>query len=466
MKTKGIPDAAAAKAELARRFRGAILSGVDPVYDDARRVWNGMIDRRPLLIARPVDAPDVAALVRFARERALPLAVRGGGHNVAGSAVCDGAVVCDLGGLRGVELDPAGGYARVQGGATWGDLDRATHRIGMATTGGMISSTGVGGLTLGGGLGWLMRAHGLACDQLVSVDVVTAEGISLTCDEENAPDLFWALRGGGGNFGVATALTYRLHPVDVVLGGLLLYRLERAPAVLRHYHDYCRDTPPEHVTTAAAFATLPDAPAFPEGLRGQPVLMIALCAIGDSEAVQSDVEPLRRFGPPALDLVAPMSYPALQSSLDAGAPPHARNYWKAGYVDALDGDLVDGLCESFARTPSPMAQVLIHQMGGAVARVDEHATAFPHRRSAYLVNIVGMWRRPKDDAANIEWTRQSWRAVAGAATGTYVNYVGDDEAARIEAIYPPETLKRLMTVKAKWDPSNFFRANHNVRPAT
>ncbi len=327
-----------------------------------------------------------------------------------------------------------------------------------------MSSTGIGGLTLGGGLGWLMRAHGLSCDQLVSADLVTADGTSVTCDAANHPDLFWAVRGGGGNFGVATSLTYRLHPVDVVLGGLLIYPLERASEALLAYHQYCQDAP-DHVTTAAAFATAPtDVQAFPESLWGRPIFMIAVCAIGASDSVQKVVEPLRRIGPPAVDLIAPMSYPALQASLDAGSPPFARNYWKAGYLTTLSPDLIRDLVDHFARTPSPMAQVLIHQIGGAVARVDEQATAFPHRKSPYLINIVGMWERQRDDAANIGWTREFWSAIAPAATGTYVNYLGEDEG-RNESIYPPETLRRLVLAKSKWDPENFFRANHNIPPA-
>jgi len=453
---------AAALTKLAANFQGEIITPVHPTYQDARKVWNGMIDRRPLLIARPSNPADVATVIRLAREHQVEFAIRGGGHNVAGSGVCDG-IVCDLSALRAVEVDPTTRTARAEGGATWLEFDRASHSIGMATTGGMVSTTGIAGLTLGGGLGWLMREHGLACDQLVSVDLVTADGTFVTCDAANHPDLFWAVRGGGGNFGVATTLTYRLHPVDVVLGGLLMYPLDRASEVLRHYHQYCQDTP-DFVTTAAAFATGPDIAAFPEPLRGRPICMIALCAIGASDAVQAAIAPLRRFGPPTLDLIAPTTYPALQSSLDAGSPPHARNYWKAGYTSTLSPDVIDKLVDNFARAASPMSQVLIHQIGGAVARVDEQATAFANRTSPYLINVVGMWQRPDDDAANIDWTRKFWGAIEHAATGKYVNYVGDDASERIESIYPLQTLKRLMAAKAKWDPDNFFRANHNIRP--
>jgi hypothetical protein len=457
-----IPSTAFARFE--REFRGAIITPTHPAYPEARLVWNGIIDRRPRLIARPSDPADVAAVVRLAREEQVPFAIRGGGHNVAGSAVCEGGIVCDLSGLRAVHVDAAARTARAQGGATWADFDRATHAIGMATTGGMVSSTGIGGLTLGGGLGWLMRAHGLACDQLVRVDLVTADGASVSCSAADHPDLFWAVRGGGGNFGVATSLTYRLHPVDVVMGGLLIYPLERAIDVLHNYHEYCQDTP-DQVTTAAAFATAPtDVAAFPEALWGRPICMIALCAIGASDAVQKMIEPLRRFGPPAADFIGPVSYPALQSSLDGGSPPFARNYWKAGYLKTLSPDLIRRLVDHFARTPSPMAQVLIHQIGGAVARVDEQATAFPHRTSPYLINVVGMWKGRADDAANVEWTRTFWSSIKGETSGTYVNYLGEDEG-QVESIYPPETLRRLRLAKASWDPDNFFRANHNVPPA-
>jgi len=449
-----------------RDLRGEVITPKHPDYPMARRVWNAMIDRRPLVIARPRDAADVVTVVRFAREHDLPFAVRGGGHNVAGTGVCEAGVVCDLSAMRAVRLDGAAPVAHAQGGATWADFDGAAHAIGMATTGGMVSTTGIAGLTLGGGLGWLMRAHGLACDQLVGVELVTADGRTVSCDSSDHPDLFWAVRGGGGNFGIATTLSYRLHPVDTVLGGLLIYPLESATAVLRHYDQYCRDTP-DPVTTAAAFATAPtESAAFPPSLWGRPIVMVALCAIGASDAVHQAIAPLRRFGPPAVDLIGAMSYPALQCSLDAGSPPHARNYWKACYLNALSPDLIAKLVDNFARAASPLSQVLIHQIGGAVARVDEQATAFPHRRSPYLINVVGMWQRPEDDAVNVEWTRNFWNAIRHAATGTYVNYLGDDEAGWIDRVYPPQTLTRLARAKAKWDPDNFFRTNQNIPPAT
>jgi len=455
---------APALAALEREFEGDLITATHPAFDEARRVWNGMIDRRPLLVARPSAPAGVAALVRLARELHLPLAIRGGGHNVAGSAVCNGGVVCDLSTMRAVEVDGARRTARAQGGATWADFDAASHSIGMATTGGMVSTTGIGGLTLGGGLGWLMRAHCLACDQLVGVELITAEGKSVTCDAENNPELYWAVRGGGGNFGVAMTLTYRLHPVDTVTGGLLIYPLESARGVLQHYDHYCRETP-DHVTTAAAFATGPDIEAFPESVRGRPICMVALCAIGASDAVEGVIAPLRRFGPPALDLVGPTTYPALQSSLDAGSPPHARNYWKSGYLGALSADLIDKLVDNFARVASPMSQVLIHQVGGAVGRIDEQATAFANRTSPYLINVVGMWQRPADDERNVGWTRGFWESIEHAVIGKYVNYIGDDDSERIESIYPLATLRRLVAVKAKWDRDNFFRANHNIPPA-
>ncbi|MEU2718625.1 FAD-binding oxidoreductase [Streptomyces sp. NPDC007205] len=444
-------------------FAGEIIRPCDPEYDSTRRVWNGMIDRHPRLIARPRTLADIKLGIRFALDHQLPLAVRGGGHNVTGSGTCDDGLVLDLSLMRTVDVDPVERVVRAQGGATWGDLDRAAAAYGLATTGGMISSTGIGGLTLGGGVGWLMRAYGLACDNLLQTTLVTARNEVITVDDARNPDLFAALRGGGGNFGVVHEFTYRLHPVTEVLGGYVIHTVERAQDVLDFYAHWCR-TAPDTVTTAAAFFTAPTDPALPAALRGKPALMVALCALGDADEREQLAEALRRFGPPAVDLVQPMPYPQQQSLLDAGSPPGMRNYWKPGYISDLPPRLIADLVEFAACPPSPSAQILIHQLGGAVARVPPGHTAAAHRDAPYLVNAVGMWDSPSDDDRNISWVRSLHKRLNPFCTGTYVNYLADEGPAAATAAYDPATRALLERVKTRWDPDNIFRPSHNVSP--
>jgi hypothetical protein len=450
-------------AAFGRSLSGEVIRPGHPGYDHARRVWNGMIDRRPALIVRPRTATDVRQSVTFASDHGLELAVRGGGHNVAGTSTCDGGLVIDLSAMTTVHVDPESRTARVEGGATWGDFDRAAGRAGLATTGGMISSTGVAGLTLGGGVGWLMRAHGMACDNLTHATVVTAHDGIITTSPAVYPDLFAALCGGGGNFGVVTELGYRLHPVRSVLGGYFLHAIDRAADVLRYYDQYCRDAP-DAITTVAALITAPAIPPVPEQLWNRPAVLIALCAIGDTVRSQRIAAPLRHHAPPAVDLVQPMPYPRLQGLLDATAPPGLRNYWKPGYTDNLP-QLIDALTERIAAAPSPLTQILIHQMGGAVARPTSAQTTVSHRHARYLINVAAMWEFPSADGRNIAWLRETWSLIKPGLTGAYLNYLSGCEPEDVHAAYDPAVRTVLAQAKARWDPGNLFHRNHNITPS-
>ncbi len=448
-------------------LRGHVVLPGDAGYDAARRVWNGMIDRHPALIVRPMDPGDVVKAVNFARDQELSLAVRGGGHNVAGFGTCDGGLVLDLSLMKGVEVNPAAGTARVEGGATLADMDAATQAHGLATTGGLVSATGIAGLTLGGGIGWLMRKHGLACDNLLSVDVVTAGGKTITASATEHPDLFWGVRGGGGNFGVVTSLKYRLHPVGpVVLGGALFHPVAKAPELLRFYRDWAK-TLPDELTTMLAFLTAPPEPFVPDHLKGTPMVAVALCYAGPVEAGQALVQPLREFAEPAIDLIGPLPYVALQGMFDASAPYGIHSYWKTAYLHGLDDGTIDAVLGhvSRMRALSPFAVVHIHQVGGAVSRVAQDETAFTHRAEPYILNIVGLWTAQEDPAPHIAWARAFSEAVRPFSAGAeYVNFLADEGADRVKAAYGPGAYERLATLKKRYDPDNLFRFNQNVLP--
>jgi len=435
-------------------FRGRVLTADDPDYDAARRVWNGLIDRRPLLIVRAADLEDVSATVHLAVQHRLPLAVRGGGHNVAGSSVCDGGIVLDLAGLRSARVDSKRAIVRAGGGLTWAQLDRATQRYGLATNGGMVSSTGVGGLTLGGGVGWLMRQHGLTIDNVLAAEMITATGERVTANAVENPDLFWALRGGGGNLGVVTEFVYRLHEVETILGGFVMYELAWAPTILRRYDEFCRAAP-NNVTTLVVLMTAPTLPFVPDQLQGTPVVLIAVCATGaDAEEV---VRPLRAFGPAVADFIGPMPYTGLQSMQDPTAPPGARNYWKSGYADALSDPLIERLITHAAGVTSPMTQIHIHQMGGAVAQQDPGATAFAHRDLPYLINVIGMWQDPAEDDLQLAWVAGLWRDIEDVvAAAAYPNFFSHDDSSRSRAAFSPAIWDRLESIKAHWDPNHVF----------
>ena len=446
-------------------FHGKLIRPQDGDYEQARQVWNGAIDKRPALIARCTTAADVVAVVNLARETRTPLAVRGGGHNVAGSGVCDGGVVLDLSGMRAVTVDPAGRRAHAGGGATWADLDGATQAHGLATTGGLISSTGIGGLTLGGGIGWLMRRHGLTCDNLLSAEVVTAGGKLVRASAAPGDDgeLFWGLRGGGGNFGVVTTFEYRLHPVTTILGGMLMFQSPRAADVLRAYRTLVADAPDE-LTTLFAFLYAPPAPFIPEPLRGKPVVAILVCHCGSPEQAARDVAPFRALRADG-DLLGPMPYAALQGMLDPGAPPGLQNYFKSAYLPALTDAAVDALVAQGARLPPPMCQIHLHHMGGAVSRVAEDATAFANRDNTFTMNIIATFADPAQTATHVAWARDAAAAVAPFTSGgVYVNFLGDEGADRVRAAYGPVKFARLSALKKRLDPHNLFRLNQNIPP--
>jgi len=442
-------------------FEGTILGPGDGDYDQARTLFNAMIDRRPAVIARCASVADVQKAVNAARNTGVALAVRGGGHNVAGNALCDGGLVIDLTGLRKVTVDPVRRRAWAEGGATWADFDAATQAHGLATTGGAVSSTGIAGLTLGGGIGWLMRKHGLACDNLASVDLVTAAGTVVRASTGEHPELFWGLRGGGGNFGVATAFEYRLHPVATIYGGLVVHPFPRAMEVLQFYRDFAARAPDE-VTVNAVLLTGPD---------GQPAVGIAGCHCGSLAEGERVMKPLKTFGPPVMDQMGPIPYGAgLQKMIDGPFGYGMRNYWKSNFLNRLDDALFGALIEAYAGVPSPRSAILIEQGGGAVAAVSPDETAVNFRDAPFNLLIVSMWTDAADDAANRDWARALFEASRPFdAAQAYVNYLGaeaDDGGERIKAAYGPDKYARLARLKAHYDPGNLFRLNQNIPPAT
>lgn len=435
---------------------GELFTSESDGYDAARWLYNGMIDKHPALIARCEGAADVVACVQFAREQDIAVAVRGGGHNVAGTALCDDGLVIDLSRMRSIHVNPATRTARAEGGATWAALDRETQLFGLATTGGTISSTGIAGLTLGGGIGWLARKHGLSVDNLLSVDMVTAEGTVLTASAAEEPDLFWAVRGAGANFGVVTSFEYQLHSVGpVVLGGMVLHPIERTPAVLRHFRE-CMEAAPDELMAMAALLHSPD---------GVPVCALLMAYIGPLADGERMLQPLRGFGPPLADQVAPLPYTQLQSMLDDGFPSGLQNYWKSSFLRQLSDDAVTTIARAYARVTSPLTAVLLEPWGGAVGRVPIGATAFSHRTCPYDILILARWQDPAEAERHIDWTRGLWEAMRPfVSEEVYVNYMNAGEGTRAREAYGP-SYDRLAALKARYDPTNFFRGNQNIAPA-
>jgi len=452
--------------EFKKQLRGELLLPSDPSYDIARKVWNGMIDRRPGMILRCAGVADVIQAVKFARKHRLIVAVRGGGHNVAGNAVCDDGIVIDMSRMRSVRVDPAGRTAVAEGGATWGDFDHETQAFGLATNGGLVSTTGVAGFTLGGGIGWLMRKYGTSCDNLISADIVTAAGEFLMASCKQNSDLFWGIRGGGGNFGIVTSFEFRLHPVGpTVLGGMLIYKAERAREVLRYYRDYVARIS-EDLTTLVAFVTAPPLPFIPAHLHGKPILAIVMCYIGPVEKGQSELKPLRETTHPDVDLVQPLPYTVLQSMLDEGAPAGLQNYWKSDYLRELSDDAIDMIAEHTSRAESPTTQVHIHHIAGFVSRVGREETAFGHRDSPFVLNIIAMWQDPREKEKHVEWARKFFSDMRPFTTGgVYVNFLGDEGEERVRAAYGKPVYDRLVVLKDKYDPTNLFRINQNIKPS-
>ena len=447
-------------------FRGEVLTAGDRGYDEARAVFNGSIDRRPARIMRCLDTADVVAAVRTARDLDLPLSVYGGGHGVTGAAVVEGGLCLDLRRIDWVVVDPVARTARVGGGATWGTVDAATQEHGLAVTGGRVSSTGVGGLTLGSGSGWLERAFGYTCDNLLAAEVVTADGMVVTASEDEHPDLFWALRGGGGNFGIVTTFTLRLHPVGpLVLGGMQMYPMQRARDVVRQWRDFML-TAPDEVGSALAFITAPPLPEVPEPVRGHPVLGMVLVWAGDPDEGRTAMAPLLELGPPAVSMVQPMPYVAVQQMLDPPNPKGMQNYWSADFLGSLPDEAVDVLVEQASRPASPLTQVLLAAGGGAIARVPNDATALAERTAPFNTHYLGMWADPADDDANIAQIRGIAAAMKPWTTGrVYLNFIGDEGSGRVESAYGPERYARLQQIKRTWDPDNLLRHNQNITPA-
>ncbi|MDX6550863.1 MAG: hypothetical protein QOJ31_1547 [Gaiellales bacterium] len=435
---------------------GTVLLPSNAGYDEARRVHNGLVDRRPAAIAHCHTTADVVAAVRFATGSGLEIAVRGGGHNVAGRSVCEGGLLIDLSGMRAVEVDPATQTARVQGGALWHELNDAAAEHGLAVTGGAISTTGVGGYTLGGGLGWLMATQGLAADNLIGVELVTADGSVLQVSDEAEPDLMWALRGGGGNFGVAASLTFRLRPVGMVVGGLIAHPVEAARDMLRFYREAVADCSDE----LTVFAGLVHAP---DGSGHKLAAMIVFHT--DPDRADAELAPFLGFGTPLVTQVGPMPYPVMNTILDEGYPKGALNYWLSSFTGGLSDELIDTVISRFETIPSPMSVILFEHFHGAVTRIDPTATAVPHRDPGFNMLLPSEWLDPADTVKNIAWTKDTFAAVAEhLAPGRWLNYLGDDQADdAIQAAYGPN-FGRLREVKRRYDPGNVFHLNHNIVP--
>ncbi len=446
-------------------FDGGVVRPGDPGYDAARAVFNGLIDRRPALIARCSSPTDVAATLRFARAAGLPLSVYGGGHGVTGSAVVEGGVVCDLRGLAGIDVDPDRRLLRVEGGLTWGVVDAATTAHGLAVTGGRMPTTGVGGLALGSGSGWLERSFGYTCDNLVEAEVVTAEGEQVRASARENVDLFWALRGGGGNFGVVTAFHLRLHPIPpLLLAGRLVFPAGRASEVVRAFRDVVA-TAPDALGGAVVFHTAPDDDAFPAEMSGRPVVSVVVVYVGDPGEGAGLVRPLREHLRPTADLVAPMPYVAVQRLTERGHRYGQLNYWTGDFLEALPDDAVDTLCDAVAEPVSRYGQVLLVAGGGAVARVPDGATAFGQRQAPWNTHVLSAWEDPGETAATIARTRAVAAALRPWTTGrSYLNYLADQRPARVSAAYGPTTYARLREIKRRWDPQNVFSHNQNIPP--
>jgi len=443
--------------DLAAQVSGSILRPTDEGYDAARRVHNGLIDRAPSVIIRCGSAVDVAAGVRFARAAGLDICVRGGGHNVAGRAVADDAVMIDLAEMKGVSVDSEARTARADGGLTWAELNGATAEHGLACTGGAISATGIAGLTLGGGLGWLMAKYGLAADNLLAVELVNADGDILDVTEASDPDLFWALRGGGGNFGIATSFTYHLHPLEMVTGGLIAHPIDAAPEMLRFYRDAVADCP-DDLTVFAALVHAPDG-------SGMKLAAMVVFHTGDPEQAELDLAPFKTWGSPAVVQVERMPYPVMNTLLDEGYPAGSLNYWLSSFTRGLPDGLFDEMVERFASVPSPMSAILLEHFHGAVTRVGVTDTAVPHRGEGWNLLLPSVWMDPAATDENIAWTRETHRALGPHLDkARWLNYLGDDQGDDVvRAAYGPN-YERLLAAKRRYDPGNVFHHNHNIDP--
>ena len=443
--------------DLAGQISGSVLRPDDPGYDAAREIYNGLIDHKPALIVRSRSTEDVVAALALARRAGLEVSIRGGGHNVAGRAVTDGGVMIDLAEMKGISVDPDRATAKAEGGLTWAELNAATGEHGLAVTGGLVSTTGVAGYTLGGGLGWLMAKHGLASDNLVGVELVTADGEVLHVDDESHPDLFWAVRGGGGNFGVATSFTFRLHPQQTVVGGLIAHPLDAAPELLRFYREAVADASDD----LSVFAGLVHAP---DG-SGMKLAALIVFHTGDPSEAERDLEPFKTWGSPLVVEVGQMPYPVMNTLVDAGYPAGSLNYWLSSFTRGLTDDLIDTAVEQFSKVPSPMTAMLFEHFHGAVTRIDPTATAVPHRDEGWNLLMTSVWTEPSDTDANVAWTRETFAALQPQlAAGRWLNYLGDDQGNdAVRAAYGAN-YDRLVEVKRRYDPDNVFHLNQNIVP--
>jgi FAD/FMN-containing dehydrogenase len=444
-------------------LRGLLITPESPEYDSARKVWNGMIDRRPSVIAMCEGTADVIASIDFAREAGMPITLRGGGHSVAGKAVADDALLIDLSRMKSVQVDSVNKTARVGAGATWGVVDHETQAFGLAVTGGVDSRTGVGGLTLGGGIGYLGRPFGLTIDHLIGAEVVLADGRTVIANEQEHADLFWALRGGGGNFGVVTTFEYRLNEIGPeVMNAQVFYPMDQAAQALAFYRDFM-NTSSDNVGCFALFINTPPVEPFPQEFHGTTCLALVGCHAGSLEDGEMELKPLAEFGSPMLSVLSPISYTALQSSFDAGAPDGGRYYWKAQYLDELSDQAIAILVEEVDPLPGEFSNVFIEPLGGAISMVDPAETAFPHRGVSFGLGISSGWESPSDDERSIAWTRALHEKIRPFATsGVYSNYIDSDDGDRVEATFG-QNLKRLQEVKGKYDPDNLFdQANQAI----
>jgi len=449
--------------QLAASLRGELIRPVDPGYNAARTVYNGMIDKYPALIARCADVADVIAAVGFAREQGVLLAVRGGGHNGAGLGTCDGGLVIDLSLMKGVHVDPVARTARVGGGCTWGDVDHATHAFGLATPSGIISTTGVGGLTLGGGLGHLTRTFGLSIDNLLAVDMVLADGRFMTASAEQHAELYWAVRGGGGNFGVVTSFLFRLHPLSTVVGGPTLWPLDQAAEVMRWYRDFITGAP-EELNGFFAFLTVPPAPPFPEELHLKRMCGVVWCYTGPEEQAEAVLAPVLRVGTPALHGVHAMPYPMLQGAFDGLYPPGDQWYWKADFVRELGEEAIARHVEHGSALPTPKSTMHLYPIDGAAHRIGKHDTAWSYRDATWGMVIAGVDPDPANAGRITAWAKEYWEAVHPySAGGAYVNMMMEEGQERVKASYR-DNYDRLVAVKYAYDPMNLFRVNQNIEP--
>jgi len=452
------PSLTEATAELAKTFWGELLQPSDPAYEEARKVHNGLVNKRPALIARCRGVADIVAAVELAKRLNLDVAVRGGGHNVAGRASVDGGLMIDLSPMKGIHVDPKTRTARAQGGVTWGEFNRETQLHGLATTGGVVSTTGIAGLTLGGGIGWVMGRHGLALDNLASVELVTADGRVRRASKDENPDLFWAVRGGGGNFGVAASFEFRLHDIGpMITGGLVCHELQAARDVLRFFREVSASAP-DDMMLVAGLLSAPDG----SGTKLAAIAASYCSAASDGEAA---MQRLKTFGRPVLDTIGPMTYCALNTMLDGGYPKGALNYWKSHFLRDLSDAAIEAMIDAFRKCPSPMSGILLEHFHGAASRVGVADTAFPLRSAGYNLLVLSQWMNRSDNERCISWARESYAAMQPfTGLGRYSNYLDDDEPGDPSAAAYGPNYRRLQEVKAKYDPANFFHVNQNIRP--